>query len=233
MTDSQQRALATLRDIDASFHRLFEAVVEDEATASKPAEDPIATLRRARSQIDAALLEHQHRTDDETLPDGGLCVLQWDPPRTPPRRLVLDPDSDDDSWTRRELEWTGDGWRVCGRDIVNDVAISAPAEPRYPDPMAPPTLDTHLEWIRSTWTHPDPDVLVFDATATGEQGVVAAVDDELRYREQDSHQWYTVTDKEELYHHLQEKGQPAVKPLSETPLTRLQFTPSPLTNDDG
>jgi len=229
MTDSQQRALATLQDIDASFHRLLEAVAEDEATASQPAEDPIATLRRARSQIDAALLEHQHQTDDETLPDGSSCILQWDPPSTPPRRLVLDPDSDGDYWTRRELEWTGDGWRVCGRDTVDDVAIRAPAAPHYPNPVDPPTIDTLLEWIRGGWTNPDPEVLVFDATATTEQGVLVAVDGELRYREADSHRWFTITDEDELSHHLQQQGQPRLQSLSETALTRQHFTPSPLT----
>lgn len=229
MTDSQQRALATLRDIDASFHRLLETVAEDEGTVSTPAEDPIATLRRARSQIDAALLEHQHQTDDETLPDSGSCILQWDPPSTPPRRLVLDPDSDGDHWTRRELEWTGDGWRVCGRDTVDDVAIRAPAEPRYPNPVDPPTIDTLLEWIRGGWTNPDPEVLVFDATATTEQGVLVAVEGELRYRESDSHRWFTITDEDELSHHLQQQGQPKLRSLSETTLTRQHFTPSPLT----
>ncbi|SEW35038.1 hypothetical protein [Halobacterium jilantaiense] len=233
MTDSHARTLETLRDIDARLHRLFEVVDETDETAAPPDADPLATLRRARSQVDAALLEHQRQAADDIRPGGGSCVLQWNPPGTPPRRLVLDPDSGGDGWTRRELEWTGSGWRMCGHDTVHDVAISAPAEPRYPDPVDPPTLDTLLEWIRGTWPHPDPDVLVFDSTATAEQGVVAAVDDELRYREQDSHQWYTVTDKEELYHHLQQQGQPAVQSLSETPLTRLQFTPSPLTNDDG
>lgn len=233
MTDTQARALSTLRDLDARFHRLFELFSDNNETAAKPVADPIDTLRRARSQIDAALFEQERRMDDGTLPDSGSCVLQWDPPRTPPRRLVLDPDSDGDSWTRRELEWMGDGWRVCGRDTVNNVAIRAPAEPRYPNPVDPPTIDTLLELIRGSWRNPDPDVLVFDATASTEQGVLVAVDNELRYREQDSHQWYTVTDEEELYHHLQQQGQPAVQSLSETPLTRLQFTPSPLTNDDG
>ncbi|MCG1004803.1 MULTISPECIES: hypothetical protein [Halobacterium] len=228
MTDSQQRALATLRDIDVSFHRLFEAVDEDEATALTPAEDPIATLRRARSQIDSALFEHQRRTADGTLSDGGTCVLQWNPSGTPPRRLVLDP-KDGDTWTRRELEWTGDGWRVCSCDTVDDVAIRAPAEPRYPNPVDPPTINTLLEWIRGSWTNPDPDVLVFDATATTEQGVLVAVDGELRYREVDSHRWVTVTDENELYHHLQQQGQPTLTSLAETPLTRQHFTPSPLT----
>jgi len=229
MTDSQQRALATLRDIDASFHRLLETIAEDEATVSTLAEDPIATLRRARSQIDAALLEHQHRVNDTTLPESGSCILQWDPPSTPPRRLVLDPDSDGDSWTRRELEWTGDGWRVCGRDTVGDVAIRAPAAPRYPNPVDPPTIDTLLEWIRGGWTNPDPEVLVFDATATTEQGVLVAVAGELRYREADSHRWFTITDEDELPHHLQQQGQPRLQSLSETALTRQHFTPSPLT----
>jgi hypothetical protein len=233
MTDTQTHALATLREIDARIHRLFETVDDANETVATPGADPLITLQRVRSQIDAALFEHQHQTADGTLSGGESCVLQWSPAGTPPRRLLLAPDNDGDSWTRRELEWTGDGWRVCGSDVVNDVAISPPAEPCYPDPVDPPTLDTQLEWIRGTWTNPDPDVLVFDATATAEQGVVAAVDDELRYREQDSHQWYTVTDEEELYHHLQQQGQPAVQSLSETPLTRLQFTPSPLTNDDG
>lgn len=227
MTDTQ--ALAMLRDIDARFHRLLEAVDTADETAATPSADPLATLRRARSQIDAALFEHQRRTDDGTLPDGGSCILQWDPPRTPPRRLILDPDSDGDSWTRRELEWTGERWRTCGRDSVTDVAISAPTEPRYPDPIDPPTIETQLNWIRGTWTHSDPDVLVFDATATTEQGVLGAVDDELRYREAGSPQWVTVTDEAELYHHLQQQGQPSIKALSETTLTRHHFTPSPLT----
>ncbi|PHQ44021.1 hypothetical protein Z052_00880 [Halorubrum sp. C191] len=229
MTSSQQRALATLRDIDASFHRLLERVAKDDATASPP--EPIATLRRARSQIDATLFAHQRRTEDTTLPASGSCVLQWDPPQTPPRRLVLDPDSEGDSWTRRELEWTGSGWRVCGRDTIDDVAISAPAERRYPNPVNPPTIDTLLEWIRGGWTNPDPEVLVFDATSPTEQGVLVAVDDELRYHERDGHRWYTVTE-DELYHHLQQQGQPTLQPLSETALTRQHFTPSPLNNDD-
>ncbi|RLM88659.1 hypothetical protein D3D02_11740 [Halobellus sp. Atlit-38R] len=231
MTDSYQRALATLRDLDARIHRQLEAAATPDETATTPAADPLATLRRARSQIDAALFAHHHRTADRTRPSTGSCVLQWDPPQTPPRRLVLDPGSDGDSWTRRELEWTGDGWRVCSRDTVADVAISAPAEPRYPDPVDPPSIDTLLDWIRGSWTNPDPAVLVFAATATTEQGVLAAVDDELRYREADSHRWFTVTDTEELYHHCQQQGQPTVQPLSETALTRQHFTPSPLTND--
>ena len=233
MTETQTHVLATLRDLDARLHRLFEAVDDANEIAATPGADPLATLRRVRSQIDAALFEHQRQTADGMLSGDGACVLQWSPAGTPPRRLVLEPDSDGDSWTRRELEWTGTGWRLCGRDTISDVALSAPVEPRYPDPVDPPTLDTQLEWIHGTWTHPDPDVLVFDATATTEQGVVAAVNDELRYREQDSHQWYTVTDEDELYHHLQRQGQPVVQSLSETPLTRLQFTPSPLTDDDG
>ena len=232
MTENQQRALATLRDIDASFHRLLEGVAEDNATTSLPAEDPIATLRRARSQIDAVLFAHQRRTDDTTLPASGTCVLQWDPPQTPPRRLVLDPDNDGDSrWTRRELEWTGSGWRVCGRDHVDDVSIRAPAVPRYPNPVDPPTIDTLLEWIRGGWTHSDPPALVFDATSSTEQGVLVAVDDELRYRERNAHRWYTVTE-DELSHHLQQQGQPRLQSLSETPLTRQHFTPSPLNDDD-
>jgi len=228
MLDSQQRALTTLRDVDASFHRLFEAVAEDEDTGSMPERDPIATLRRARSQIDAALFAHQQRLDDTTLPESGSCVLQWNPGSTPPRRLVLDPVSDGDCWTRREFEWNGSRWRVCSRDSVSDVAISSPAEPRYPNPVDPPTIDTLLKWIRSGWTNPDPEVLVFNATATTEQGVVAAVEDELRYRELDSHRWFTVSE-DELQHHLQQQGQPRVQSLSETPLTREHFTPSPLT----
>ncbi|MCD2200901.1 hypothetical protein LPA44_13495 [Halobacterium sp. KA-4] len=228
MTDTQQPALAALRDIDARFHRQLEAAATADETAATPVRDPVATLRRARAQIDAALLEHQHQTDSGTLPDGGTCVLQWNPPGTPPRRLVLDP-KDGDTWTRRELEWTGDGWRVCRRDTVDDVAIRVPAEPRYPNPVDPPSINTLLEWIRGSWTNPDPDVLVFDATATTEQGVLVAVDGELRYREVDSHRWVTVTDENELYHHLQQQGQPTLTSLAETPLTRQHFTPSPLT----
>lgn len=233
MTDAQQPALATLRDIDASFHRLFEAVDTADETAATPVADPTTTLRRARSQIDAALFEQHRRTDDNPLPDGGSCVLQWTPTTSPPRRLVLEPDGDGDSWTRRELEWTGAGWRSCRRDTIRDVAISAPAEPRYPDPVDPPTLDTLLALIRGTWTNPDPAVLVFDTAGMTEQGVLVAVEDELRYRGADSHQWYTVTDEAELSHHVQKQGQPTVQSLSETSLTRQHFTPSPLTDDDG
>ncbi|GAA0277811.1 hypothetical protein [Halobacterium noricense] len=227
MTDAQQPALAVLQDIDANFHRLFESVAETDATESTPAGDPIAMLHRARAQIDAALLDHQRRTDDTSLPDSESCLLQWNPSGTPPRRLVLEP-RDGDSWTRRELEWTGDGWRVCRRDTVDDVAIRAPAAPRYPNPVDPPSIDTLLAWVRGAWTHPDPPALVFEATATTEQGVVVAVNDELRYRERDSQQWYTVTE-DELYHHLQQQGQPTLQSLAETPLTRQHFTQSPLT----
>ncbi|MDL0144696.1 hypothetical protein [Halobacterium salinarum] len=229
MTETDERALELLRNVDARFHRLLEAVDTADETAATPTEGPIDVLWRARSQLDASLFEQQRRTEGGQLPAGGSCILQWTPPGSPLRRLVLEPDGD--SWTRRELEWTGAGWRTCRRDAIRDVAISAPAEPRYPDPVDPPTLDTQLAWIRGTWTNPDPAVLVFDATGSTEQGVVAAVDDELRYRGADSHQWYTVTDEEELSHHLQEQGQPTVQSLSETALTRYHFTPSPLTND--
>ncbi|GGJ14313.1 hypothetical protein GCM10008995_25300 [Halobellus salinus] len=233
MTDAQEHALAVLRDIDACFHRLFEAVDNADETAATPVADPITILRRVRSQIDAALLDQHRRTDDKPLPDGGSCVLQWTPSDTPPRRLVLEPDGDGDKWTRRELEWTGAGWRTCRRDTIRDVAISAPAEPRYPDPVDPPILDTLLALIRGTWTNPDPDVLVFDTLGMTEQGVLVAVDGELRYRDAGSPQWYTVTNEAELSHHLQQKGQPVVQSLSETSLTRQHFTPSPLTDDEG
>ncbi len=229
MTESQQRALEAIRDMDSRFHRLLEAVADADEATTTPATDPIATLRRARAQIDAVLFEHHRRTADGTLPDGDSCVLQWDPPTTPPRRLVLDPNSDGDSWTRRELEWTGDSWRVCGSDSVDDVAIRAPAEPRYPNPVDPPTIDTLLEWIHDSWSNPDPPALVFDATAKTAQGVLVAVDGELRYREADSDYWCTITDEAELYHHLKQQGQPAVQSLSETSLTRQHFIPSPLT----
>lgn len=233
MTDPQAHALATLRDVDSRFHRLFEAVETADETAATPAPDPVGVLRRAGSQIDAALFAQHCRADDESRRGDGSCILQWTPRRTPPRRLVLEPDSDGDNWTRRELEWTGAGWRTCRRDTIRDVAISAPAGPRYPDPVDPPTLDTQLAWIRGTWTNPDPDVLVFDATESTDPGVLVAVEDELRYRGADSHQWYTITNEEELSHHLQQQGQPVVQSLSETSLTRQHFTPSPLTDDDG
>ncbi len=58
MTDTQTRALTTLRDIDARLHRLFEAVDDVNGTAATPGADPLATLQRARSQIDATLFEH-------------------------------------------------------------------------------------------------------------------------------------------------------------------------------
>ncbi|MDL0131935.1 hypothetical protein PNP59_13545 [Halobacterium salinarum] len=231
MTDPQSHALAVLRDVDARLHRLFEAVENADETAATPAPGPLGVLRRARSQIDAALFAQHCRADDESLRGDGSCILQWTPRRTPPQQLVLEPDSDGDSWTRRELEWTGAGWRTCRRDTIRDVAISAPAGPRYPAPVDPPTLDALLALIRGTWTHPDPDVLVFDTAGTTEQGVLVAVEDELRYRAADSHQWYTITNEAELSHHLQQQGQPVVQSLSETSLRRQHFTPSPLTND--
>ncbi|ELZ43723.1 hypothetical protein C464_16277 [Halorubrum coriense DSM 10284] len=227
MSDTHQHAVSTLRDVDAGFHRLLEAVAADEAAGSVSDSDPIATLRRARSQIDAALFAHQHRTADNTLPESGSCVLQWDPGSTPPRRLVLDPDSDGTSWTQREFEWNGSGWRVCRRTSVSDVAISAAVAPHYPSPVDPLTVDALVTRIRGSWMNPDPDVLVFTATATTERGVVAAVADELRYRELDSTRWFRVTTNE-LQHHLQQQGQPALQSLSETPLTRQHFTQSPL-----
>lgn len=223
MSDTDQPELETLREIDARFHRLFEAVAEDSESESTPTEDPLTTLRRARSQIDAALFAHQHRTDGTTLPESGSCILEWDPSGSPPRRLVLDPDSDGDSWTLRELEWTGTEWQVWGRTRVDDVAIRAPAAPRYPTPIDPPTIDTLIEWIRGGWTNPDPPALVFDATSTTEQGVVVAVNGELRYRERDSERWQTVT-QDELTEQLQQRGQPTLQSLSKTTLTRTQFT---------
>lgn len=231
MTDSQAHALATLRDVDARLHELFEAVENADETAATTAPTPLSVLRRVRSKIDAELFVQHCRTDDESPRGDGSCVFQWTPHDTPPRRLVLEPDGD--SWTRSELEWTGAGWRTCRRDTIRDVAISAPDEPRYPEPIDPPTLDTLLALIRGTWTNPDPDVLVFDAAGMTEQEVLVAVDGELRYRDTDSHQWYTVTNKAELSHHLQQQGQPVVQSLSETSLTRQHFTPSPLTDDDG
>lgn len=227
MTDSHQSTRRPLRDIDASLHELCEAVAEGETTEVTPAEDPVVALRRVRAQIDAAVVAHRRRTDDTTLPAAGSCLLQWDPLDTPPRRLSLEPTDTGDRWTRRELEWTGSGWRVCRRDWIDDVAIRAPAEPRYPDPVDPPTIETLVGRIRDTWTYPDPLALVFDSTSTTEQGVIVAVDEQLRYRERDSDQWQTATERG-LVHHLAQQGQPTLQPLSETPLTRKQFLPSPL-----
>lgn len=225
MTDNHQHALTTLREIDASFHRLFEAVAEDNV-GSTPAANPLATLHRAQARIDAALFAHHQRADDTGLPESGACLLQWDPPSTPPRRLVFEPDGG--NWCRREHEWTGDGWRTCGRDTVENVAIRVPAAPHYPNPVDPPTIDTLLAWIRGTWTNPDPPALVFDRTPTTEQGVLVAVGDELRYRERDSHQWYAVTEHA-LTEHLQQQGQPTLQSLAETALSRHHFTHRSLT----
>jgi len=226
MTEYQPE-LETLRDIDTNFHRLFETVNDSEGYPPMPGDDPLATLRRARAQIDAALFAYRRRTEGATLADDGTCLLQWDPPSAPPRRLRFEPDSTGEMWTRRELEWTGAEWRPCGSDCVDNVAIRAPAAARYPDPVDPTPIETMLEWIRDSWVRPDPPVLVFAETATTELGVVVCVDDELRYRERDSDQWYPAT-TDEFYHHLRAHGQPTLRSLSETPLCRHHFTPSPL-----
>ncbi|MDB2275439.1 hypothetical protein [Halorubrum ezzemoulense] len=222
-----QRELETLREIDSNFHRLFEAVNDGDDVVSMPGGDPLATLRRARAQIDAALFAFRRRRDDVTLADDGACLLQWNSPSAPPRRLRFEPDTTGESWTRRELEWTGTGWRSCGSDRVEDVAIRAPAAARYPDPVDPTPLETMVEWIRDSWARPDPPALVFAKTATTKQGVIVSVDGELRYRERDSPQWYPAT-TDEFFHHLRTHGQPTLLPLSETALTRHDFTPSPL-----
>lgn len=225
MTEYQPE-LETLRDIDTSFHRLFEAVHNSEAP-SMPGDDPLSTLRRARAQIDAALFAYRRRTEDATLADDGSCLLQWDPPSAPPRRLRFELDSTGETWTRREWEWTGAEWRTCGSARLDNVAIRAPAAARYPEPVDPTPIETMLEWTRDSWARPDPPALVFAKTATTEQGVVVSVDGDLRYRERDSPQWYPAT-TDEFYHHLRTHGQPTLLPLSETALTRHDFTPSPL-----
>ena len=222
-----QRELETLREIDSNFHRLFEAVNDGDDVVSMPGGDPFSTLRRAGAQIDAALFASRQRRDDATLADDGACLLQWSPPGAPPRRLRFKPDSTGESWTRRELEWTGAEWRSCGSDRVDDVAIRAPAVVRYPDPVDPTPIETMLEWIRDSWARPDPPALVFAATATTEQGVVVSVDGDLRYRERDSPQWYSAT-TDEFYHHLRHHGQPTLQPLSETALTRQHFSSGPV-----
>ena len=74
-------------------------------------------------------------------------------------------------------------------------------------------------------------MLAFEAADGIQQGVVAAVDDELRYRQRDGTQWYETT-TDELYHHLEQQGQPTLESLSETPLDRRHFTASPLNHDN-
>jgi len=231
MTDNQQRLLETLREIDISLHRLFEAVDEADKIAADPASDPLETCRRIRSQLDAALFGHQHRTDDAILPAAGSCVLQWGSPGSLPRRLEFKPDDSGDSWQLSELEWTGADWRVCRVDEITHLAIAAPADPRYPDPVDPPTLQTLIDWITDSLTRPDPPVLAFESDDGIQQGVVAAVDDELRYRQRDARRWYETT-TDELYHHLEQQGQPTLESLSETPLDRRHFTASPLNHDN-
>lgn len=226
MTTTQQRALEVLRDIDTSFHRLFEAIDQAGEIGETPASDPLATLQRAQTQIDAALIGHHSRTGETTRPETRGCVLQWDPPEGPPRRLGFEP-KDDGSWRRRKLEWTGAGWRGRSTDAVEDVAVTTPAHPRYPNPVDPPTIETLIEWIDGGWTRPDPPVLVFEPTATTHEGVVAAVDGELRYRHCDSSRW-VVTTADELSHHLEYQGQPTLKSLSETSLEPRDFTMDPL-----
>lgn len=232
MTDTDDDILAALRAIDTSLNRLCETVADSDAGVSSSGENPITALRRVRSHIDTEVFAQQRQAEGTTLPASGSCVLQWEQPGTPPRRLVLDPTSDGNRWRRREHEWTGDGWRLCGSDTIENVAIRAPAEPQYPNPVDPLPIDTLLERIQGDWSNPDPDVLVFEPTATTTEGVLAAVDDELRYRDADSYQWVTIIDEDELYHHLEQQGQPTVKSLSETTLTRKHFVPSPLTDDD-
>ncbi|TYT61779.1 hypothetical protein FYC77_11845 [Natrialba swarupiae] len=105
--------------------------------------------------------------------------------------------------------------------------MRAPTEAQAPTPTDPPALKALLEQLRGQWHRSDPPALVFDATATTEQGVVVAVDDELRYRELDADDWQAVT-RDGLYHHIQQQGQPTLTTLAETPLTRKHFTTSPI-----
>ncbi|SFC67861.1 hypothetical protein SAMN05444422_11460 [Halobiforma haloterrestris] len=226
-TDDLQGYITSLEEIDTKIHELLEELSATDEIDTSCQTDILQQLYNARSEIDPVLLALRNQQTDSATGKSDTITLQWDPDGTPPRRLVFEPKSEEGQWSYRKLEWDGLGWRPCGRSTVEDVAIRTPTKSQYSTPTSPPTLDTLLEQLRGQWHRSDPPALVFDATATTEQGVLVAVDDELRYREQDGQDWHTVT-KDDLYHHIQQQGQPTLTSLAETPLTREHFTTSPI-----
>ncbi|OIB58838.1 hypothetical protein [Natrialba sp. SSL1] len=229
MNDDLQEYLTALEDIDSQIDHLLEELKETDELEVTLQANLIQTLRQTRSEMDPALLAVRKHCDAPATPGDDSIILQWTPTGRPPRREILEPTHGGDSWSRRLLEWDGTGWRPCSRTEVDDVAIRTPTETRHRNPSDPLLLEVLLEKLRGTWSQPDPPALVFDANTENEQGILVAVDDELRYREQDDDRWYDIK-PEVLTHHLQKRGQPTLQSLSETPLGREHFTASPLTD---
>ncbi|WP_202911821.1 hypothetical protein [Natrialba swarupiae] len=227
MSDDLQEFITALEEIDTDIHQLIEELSTTTDIATSRQADALQQLHNARSALNPVLFALRHQQAASATRESDAITLQWDPDGTPPRRLVFEPKSEDGEWSYRKLEWEGTGWRPCGRSTVEDVAIRAPTEAQAPTPTDPPALKALLEQLRGQWHRSDPPALVFDATATTEQGVVVAVDDELRYRELDADDWQAVT-RDGLYHHIQQQGQPTLTTLAETPLTRKHFTTSPI-----
>ncbi len=220
MSDNRQQYLTVLEAIDTKIHHLLEDLDDAEELDDILQADAVESLRRARTEIDPVLLAF--RQQDET----DAITLQWTPSDKPPRRLIIDPNHETEGYERRLLEWDGLGWRPCSREDVDDLTIDAPATSQRPTPTDPPRLETLRDQLRGTWHLPDPRTLVFEPTTRTEPGVVVDVEDELRYSERDGDQWYPITD-EGLRNYLQQRGQPTLTPLSETPLERDHFTGNP------
>ncbi|OIB55739.1 hypothetical protein [Natrialba sp. SSL1] len=68
--------------------------------------------------------------------------------------------------------------------------------------------------------------------ASTEPAIVADVDGDLRYREEDADHWEALTD-DDLQDYLQQRGQPTLTLLSDTPLDRADFTGSPPEDRDS
>ncbi|MWV40061.1 hypothetical protein [Natrialba sp. INN-245] len=147
-------------------------------------------------------------------------TIQWTPAGGLPRRITFEPH--EEGYHRIEQEWNGTNWRHCGLESVTDCTLTAPPTP---EPAEPPTLQELLTTIRDTWTDPDPQVLLFEPPT--EYEAVAAIDGELRHRNAHRTTVHTITEAH-LEHHLQSSGLPSIRPLSETPFERAQFTESPL-----
>ncbi|MDJ1434203.1 hypothetical protein [Halostagnicola sp. A-GB9-2] len=222
MSDDFQHYLTALEKIDTRIHHLLEELADDDDLDTTLQADTTEHLRQARSQIDPALLAFRHHED--ATPSTDAITLQWTPSGKPPRRLRLEPNRDNEGYERRLLEWDGLGWRPRTREDVDDVALCAPAE--TDQPTDPPRLETLRDHLRETWHQQDPQTLVFEPTTRTELGVVVDVEDDLRYSERDDDQWYPITD-EGLRNYLEQRGQPTLTPLSETPLSRAHFTGNP------
>ncbi|SFC59834.1 hypothetical protein SAMN05444422_111115 [Halobiforma haloterrestris] len=143
-------------------------------------------------------------------------TLQWRPTHGPPRRYTFE--REDDSWHRIESVWTGREWRVIGSELTDAPTIETNAT--LDTPTTPPTLETLTTHIQNTWTTDDPVVLAFGTTSPD---VVASVDGDLRQYTDQHRTWKSIT-TDELTNVLQRSGLPEIKPLSETPYSRSQFT---------